>query len=97
MRELKLQLEVVQQHWMQIHADTSGLPVRIPQSPDAPSVGSAVLAAYGAGRFATIDEGIEAMVRPGITIDPNPDATRQYEEIYQRYLELYPALKTVMD
>lgn len=83
--------------WMQIHADTSGLPVRIPHSPDAPSVGSAVLAAYGAGRFATIDDGIAAMVHPGTIIDPNPDATRQYEEIYQRYLELYPALKRVLD
>ena len=82
--------------WMQIHADTSGLPVRIPQSPDAPSVGSAVLAAHGAARFTSIDEGIEAMVRPGTTIEPNPKAMAQYEEIYQRYLALYPALKDAL-
>ncbi len=83
--------------WMQIHADTSGLPVRIPQSPDAPSVGSAILAAHGAGRFASIDEGIDAMVRPGTTIDPDPIATERYEEIYQKYLALYPALNSVLD
>lgn len=82
--------------WMQIHADTSGLPVRIPQSPDAPSVGSAILAAHGAGRFASIDEGIDAMVRPGTTIDPDPVAAQQYEEIYQKYLALYPALNSVL-
>jgi ribulose kinase len=81
------------QLWMQIHADTSGMPVRIPASPDAPSVGSAVLAAHGAGRFATIDDGIAAMVRPGTTIDPDPAAMAQYAEIYARYLALYPALK----
>lgn len=79
--------------WMQIHADTAGLPVRIPASADAPSTGSAVLAAYGAGRFASIDEGIDAMVRPGTSIEPRPREMAIYDEIYQRYLNLYPALK----
>nr|WP_306268917.1 FGGY-family carbohydrate kinase [Pararhizobium sp. IMCC3301] len=79
--------------WMQIHADTAGLPVRIPASPDAPSMGSAILAAHGAGHFTTIDEGIEAMVKPGVVIEPDPKAMAQYEEVYRKYLALYPALK----
>ncbi|VDS10216.1 Ribulokinase [Paracoccus haematequi] len=79
--------------WMQIHADTAGLPVRIPASADAPSTGSAVLAAHGAGRFADIDDGIAAMVRPGTSIDPRPRETAMYQDIYQHYLALYPALK----
>ncbi|WP_297974101.1 FGGY-family carbohydrate kinase, partial [uncultured Amaricoccus sp.] len=82
--------------WMQIHADTAGLPVRIPASPDAPSTGSAVLAAHGAGRFASIDEGIAAMVRPGRSIEPRPREMARYAEIYQRYLALYPALKRAL-
>jgi ribulose kinase len=82
--------------WMQIHADTSGLPIRIPASPDAPSTGSAVLAARGAGRFASIDEGIAAMVRPGRTVEPDPRTVARYEEIYARYLRLYPAAKGVL-
>ncbi len=79
--------------WMQIHADTAGLPVRIPASPDAPSTGSAVLAAHGAGRFASIDEGIAALVRPGTSIDPRPRESAMYDEIYHKYKALYPALK----
>ncbi len=79
--------------WMQIHADTAGLPVRIPASPDAPSTGSAILAAHAAGHFATIDEGIAAMVRPGRLIEPRARETALYEDIYRRYLALYPALK----
>ncbi|MEM8914732.1 MAG: FGGY-family carbohydrate kinase [Pseudomonadota bacterium] len=82
--------------WMQIHADTSGLPIRIPASPDAPSTGSAVLAAHGAGRYASIDDGIEAMVHPGRLIEPNPANTARYEEIYQRYLALYPMAKDLL-
>lgn len=82
--------------WMQIHADTAGLPVQIPASADTPSTGSAVLAAHGAGRFASIDEGIAAMVRPGTSIEPRPREMALYDEIYQRYLALYPALKGVL-
>jgi ribulose kinase len=83
--------------WLQIHADTAALPVRVPQSPDAPSTGSAVLAAHGAGHFASIDEGIAAMVRPGRLIEPIPANVTRYEEIYQRYLALYPASKQVLN
>lgn len=79
--------------WMQIHADTAGLPVHIPESADAPSLGSAILAAHGAGHFATIDDGIAAMVRRGRVIEPDPEAMARYAEIYPRYKALYPALK----
>ncbi|OIS90621.1 FGGY-family carbohydrate kinase [Brucella cytisi] len=81
--------------WLQIHADTAGLPVCVPQSRDAPSVGAAVLAAHGAGHFANIDEGIAAMVRPGKRIEPRPRETALYNEIYQQYRALYLALKAV--
>ena len=82
--------------WLQIHADTSGLPIRVPASADAPSTGAAVLAAHGAGHFASIDEGIAAMVRPGRVVDPDPANVARYAEIYDRYLRLYPAAKAVM-
>jgi FGGY-family pentulose kinase len=83
--------------WLQIHADTAGLPVCVPASRDAPSVGSAVLAAHGAGHFATIDDGIAAMVRPGKRIEPRKREVGLYDEIYQQYRALYPALKSVRD
>ena len=82
--------------WLQIHADTSGLPIRVPASADAPSTGAAVLAAYGAGHFASIDEGIAAMVRPGRMIEPDLAHVARYAEIYDRYLRLYPAAKAVL-
>ncbi len=83
--------------WLQIHADTAGLPVCVPASRDAPSVGAAVLAAHGAGHFATIDEGIAAMVRPGKRIEPRPRETALYNDIYQQYRALYPALKALRE
>ena len=83
--------------WLQIHADTARLPVVVPEVTEAPSLGSAVLAAHGAGAFATIDDGIAAMVRPGRRVDPDPERAARYAEIYRRYAALYPALKSIRD
>ena len=49
--------------WLQIHADTIGVPLELTEVPDAPALGCAILAAHGAGRFATIEDGCKAMVR----------------------------------
>ena len=54
--------------WLQIHADTLGLPLQITENPMAPALGCAVLAATGAGKYQSIDEGIAAMVRVARTI-----------------------------
>lgn len=82
--------------WLQIHADTSGLPVKVPAAANPPSMGAAILAAHGAGHVASIDEGIAAMVPPARTIDPDPKAVAAYDAIYPRYRALYPALKDVL-
>jgi hypothetical protein len=34
-------------------------------------------------------------VRVRETVDPNPDWTRVYEDLYPRYRSLYPALKAL--
>jgi len=79
--------------WLQIHADTTGVPVNVPQVSAAPSLGAAIFAAVGAGYFASPDEAITQMVRPGRRVEPRADQIAGYQEIYGRYAELYPALK----
>ncbi len=83
--------------WLQIHADTAGLPVVVPEVAEAPSLGAAVLAAYGAGHFGSIDDGIAAMVRPGRRVEPDPARAARYDDIYRRYAQLYPALKPLRE
>jgi ribulose kinase len=79
--------------WLQIHADTANLPVTVPNVAEVPSLGSAILAAVGAGCFANISEGIAAMVAPGRRIEPDPANVARYDEIYARYDAAYAALK----
>jgi ribulose kinase len=79
--------------WLQIHADTANLPVSVPDVAEVPSLGAAILAAHGAGHFASIEAGIAAMVRPGKRIEPIAANVERYAEIYARYGALYPALR----
>ncbi len=83
--------------WLQIHADTAGLPVVVPEVAEAPSLGAAVLAAHGAGHYASIDDGIAAMVRPGRRIEPIAANVRRYDEIFHRYAALYPAMRSLRE
>jgi len=84
--------------WLQIHADTIGAPIELTEVADAPALGCAILAAHGAGRFSTIEEGAAAMVRSKAVIEPNAASTRFYEqEMLPRYARLYGALKSVRE
>jgi ribulose kinase len=84
--------------WLQIHADTIGAPLELTEVADAPALGCAILAAHGAGRFATIEEGCKAMVRRRAVIEPDRSRTRLYEQdIYPHYRALYGALKAVRE
>jgi ribulokinase len=82
--------------WLQIHADTIGAPIELTEVADAPALGCAILAAHGAGKFRTIEEGCAAMVRSKTVIEPNLANTQFYEqEMLPRYAALYGALKSV--
>jgi FGGY-family pentulose kinase len=83
--------------WLQIHADTLGVPLELTEVPDAPSLGCAILAAHGAGRFKTIEDGARAMVRTTRVIEPNVADAARYDELLPRYRELYASLKRVRD
>lgn len=83
--------------WLQVHADTLGLPLQITEETEACALGSGILAAVGSGHFDSIDAACAAMVRVARTVEP--DATRHgaYDTIYARYLAAYDALKPLRE
>jgi ribulose kinase len=83
--------------WLQIHADTIGAPLELTEVADAPALGCAILAARGAGRFSTIEEGAKATVRTACTIEPDAANAKRYDAFYPQYRELYRALKKVRE
>jgi L-ribulokinase len=78
---------------MQLIADTTGLPVRVPASSVIPARGAALFGAVAAGTFRDLATGVEAM-RPPVAQTYRPDAAAGavYDRVYAVYRELYEHL-----
>ena len=82
--------------WMQIHADVSGVPITLTEVPDAPALGSAILAAVGAGLYPDVATAASKMVHVRDQIQPNPDAHEAYKFYVQQYIDTYPLLRDLI-
>jgi xylulokinase len=79
--------------WCQIQADIFGRPVELLECEDSTGLGSALLGGVGAGVFASIEEGVEAMVRPQAVIEPRLEYSQRYSDLYQAYVLAYEGLQ----
>ena len=70
--------------WLQIHADVSGLPLRLTRVPDAPALGCAILAAVASGAFPDVAAAVKAMVHTDRVVLPRP-GERSLSLIYFKY------------
>jgi FGGY-family pentulose kinase len=83
--------------WMQMHADVSNLPLSIPRNGGvAPVLGSAMLAAVGAGVHPDIATAASEMVHVERTIEPDEHAHEQYQFYFERYVQAYHEMKDLM-
>jgi L-ribulokinase len=78
---------------MQLLADTSGRPVRVPDSTQIPARGAALFGAVAGGAFEDIEAAIAA-TRPPVAFSyaPDPDAGAVYERVYAIFRELHDIL-----
>ncbi|MER2235660.1 MAG: FGGY-family carbohydrate kinase [Candidatus Limivicinus sp.] len=83
--------------WMQMKADILNLPITALKTMDAGTVGSAMLTGVATGLFSSLDEAAKAMVQETETYDPRPEMHEKYMRIYQRYQEVYRAVRPLMD
>jgi xylulokinase len=79
--------------WLQVVADIMGLPVVRPAVTEAGALGAAILAGVGCGRFASYQEGVEAMVSLDQTFAPDPDQNQRYQQRYEKYKALWPLME----
>ena len=79
--------------WRRLAANILDLPVDVPVCEEGPAMGAAMLALTACGAFRNIDEACRAVVRVRETVEPEETLVRQYEEHYQKFRTLYPAMK----
>ena len=82
--------------WMQMHADVSNVPVSLTRESEGPVLGSAMLAAVGAGIYPDVQTAADNMVHTERTIEPDPEAHEEYKFYVDRYIETYPRMKDLM-
>jgi FGGY-family pentulose kinase len=79
--------------WMQMHADVSIVPITLTDVTEGPLLGSAMLAAVGAGVHADLPTAARHMVRTVETIEPDAEAHEEYQFNYRAYVDTYEAMK----
>jgi FGGY-family pentulose kinase len=82
--------------WMQMHADVSNVPISLTRETEGPVLGSAMLAAVGAGIYPNIQAAAEHMVHTERTIEPDKDRHEAYRFYVDRYIDTYPRMMDVM-
>ncbi len=75
--------------WPQIIADTLALPIRIPKIKESTALGAAIYAGVGAEVFADPVSAASQITRFERTVEPRPEAAAAYDELYERWSELY--------
>lgn len=79
--------------WRQMQADVFGKPIHTVSSPEGPALGVALLAAVGAGLYASVPEACDACVSSTLREKPDREAHKAYGPYYDLYRSLYRALR----
>lgn len=81
--------------WRKIIANVMNMKVDLIESEEGPGYGAAILAAVGCGVFDSVEEAAKKLVKVTGTEEPDSELVQKYEERYQEFKELYPALKGI--
>jgi xylulokinase len=81
--------------WLKIVASVLGIPIERTAVEEGAAFGAALLGGVASGTFASAQEAVDACVRVRDTIDPDQQWQRVYDEAYERFRSLYPAIKGV--
>ncbi|HLZ57937.1 MAG TPA: FGGY family carbohydrate kinase [Ktedonosporobacter sp.] len=82
--------------WMQIHADVSNLPITFTKVSEAAVLGSAILAAVGAGIYPNLQEAARSMVHTSHRIEPDQQRHQEYQFYVDKYIATYPQMQELM-
>ncbi len=81
--------------WRKIFANVLNIKLDILESEQGPGMGGAMLAAVACGAYPSVQAVCDAMVRVVETVEPDPAIAARYEERYQKFRKIYPALKPI--
>jgi len=81
--------------WLQLKADICKIPLRVPKITEAACLGAALLSLAAKGVYPDVTTAAARVVRSGRRIEPRVEESHEYEERYQLYRKVYPALMDI--
>jgi xylulokinase len=81
--------------WRQIQADVYGREGEILAAEEGAAYGAALLAGVGARFWDSVDQACDAVVKVQERVSPNAHAAEVLKEQYEKFRQLYPALKPI--
>ena len=81
--------------WKRLVANILNVEVEVPVSEEGPGFGAAILAAVGCGEYESVEDAAKSIIKIKEKIKPEADLVVKYEEKYQKFKKIYPALKDV--
>ena len=79
--------------WKEIIANVLNLELDGIESEEGPGYGAAILAAVACGEFDSVKSAAEKLVKVTSTVKPDAELAARYEERYQVFRQIYPAMK----
>jgi len=80
--------------WLQIHADLLKKPIQLPRERESCALGAAMAAALAARVYGDFNEAASAMVAIDRDVEPNLNNSGVYDELFERYVDLYSRLNS---
>ena len=81
--------------WKKLVANIMNVEVEVPVSEEGPGFGAAILAAVGCGEYDNVEAATKAIIKIKEKIKPEEELVLKYEERYQKFKKIYPALKGI--
>ena len=81
--------------WKKLVANILNVEVDVSISEEGPGFGAAILAAVGCGEYESVEDAAKSIIKIKEKIKPEADLVVKYEEKYQKFKRIYPALKDV--
>lgn len=81
--------------WQKILCNVLNVDVTLLQTEQGPGYGAAMLATVGCGQFKDVQECADAFVKVKKTIYPQAEISARYEDKYNKFKKIYPALKNL--
>ena len=81
--------------WQKVICNVLNIDIDLPACEEGPGYGAAMLAMVACGAYENVQSCVEALVGTRGSVSPIPEIASRYEAQYQKFKEIYPAVKQV--